>query len=249
MREEEWKEWWTANASKGARLLKFRRRNRRVKPLRKVETLWCAGQRKRRRRNRHKKRVSLVGGSHAPPSRAVLSNAVHGTTRIDHQSVDQSENITPVCVIADEAVEIPGRGSDLLPEGLDTGSGGVFTRNEGSDGAFRPARVKEILQQVKIGKKLTVDQRERVESLLASYADCFALSISEVRPVPGAIHKLNIPDDAKFSTKVRQKGLTPPQREYLHKKIDELEAAGVIERCSPDQVKCVSPITLAKKAH
>lgn len=53
----------------------------------------------------------------------------------------------------------------------------------------------------------------------------------------------------KFSTKVCQKALTPPQKEYLHKKIDELLAAGIIERCSPSKVKCVSPIALAKKVH
>ncbi|KIK58484.1 hypothetical protein GYMLUDRAFT_117593, partial [Collybiopsis luxurians FD-317 M1] len=99
---------------------------------------------------------------------------------------------------------------------------------------------REILQQVKIGPGLSVEQHQRVEELLTSYADCFALSVSKVRPVLGAVHTLHIPDNTKFSTKVQQKSLTPPQREYLHTKIDELVAAGVIECCSPEQVKCIS---------
>ncbi|KAJ3822824.1 hypothetical protein F5880DRAFT_1656188 [Lentinula raphanica] len=218
MRERKWKVWWTANFSKGARLLRFRRRNRVTRTPHKVVAAWGSEKRKRRRRNKRKKRVSLVGGSHAPPSRAVLSDSVSGIFRTNPRSVDQTEQMAPVCVVTDEEIELPGIGSDLLPDGLDTEAKGVFTRNEGPDGAFRPARVEEILKQVTIGSGLSREQLEKVKALLASYADCFALSIGEVRPVPGAVHKLNVPGDAKFSTKVRQKGLTPPQREYLHKK-------------------------------
>lgn len=93
------------------------------------------------------------------------------------------------------------------------------------------------------------EQCKRVEDLVASFADCFALSVSEVRAVPGAVHCLKIPENATFSRKVRQKSLTPPQKAYLHTKIKELVAAGIIEQCKPEDVKCVSPITLAKKAH
>ena len=53
----------------------------------------------------------------------------------------------------------------------------------------------------------------------------------------------------KFSTKVNQKPLTPPQKKYLYDSIDTMLNAGIIEQCSPDQVKCVSPTTLAQKAH
>ncbi|KAE9401303.1 hypothetical protein BT96DRAFT_793200, partial [Gymnopus androsaceus JB14] len=112
----------------------------------------------------------------------------------------------------------------------------LFTRDVGPDGAFKPERVWEILKQVKIGPGLSQEQRRRVKELISSYTDCFALSVSEVRAVPDSVHRLNIPENTKFSTKVRQKALTPPQREYLHKKIDELLAAGIIERCRPDEV-------------
>ncbi|KAF8230722.1 hypothetical protein L208DRAFT_1473940, partial [Tricholoma matsutake] len=46
-----------------------------------------------------------------------------------------------------------------------------------------------------------------------------------------------------------QKPLMPPQQQYLHAKIDEMLVAGVIEQCEPGQVKCVSPMMLAQKAH
>jgi hypothetical protein len=67
--------------------------------------------------------------------------------------------------------------------------------------------------------------------------------------VEGAVHKLDIPEGATFSKKVRQRPLTPPQKKYLHGKIEEMLEAGVIEECSPADVKCVSATTLAQKAH
>ena len=60
---------------------------------------------------------------------------------------------------------------------------------------------------------------------------------------------MDIPPGATFSTKVRQKSLTPPQRKYLYDSIDTMLKADIIEQCLPDQVKCVSPTTLAQKAH
>ena len=88
-----------------------------------------------------------------------------------------------------------------------------------------------------------------MNNLSREFADCFALSVSEVTQVPGAVHHLNIPTNAKFSTKVQQRPLTPPQRQYLNKKIDEMLEAGVIKHIEPSQVKCVSPTVLVHKAH
>ena len=67
--------------------------------------------------------------------------------------------------------------------------------------------------------------------------------------MPNAVHHLNVPPNVKFSTKVHQRPLTPPQRQYLNKKIDEMLDAGIIEQVEPSRVKCVSPTTLAQKAH
>ncbi|KAG6912519.1 hypothetical protein DXG01_014037, partial [Tephrocybe rancida] len=109
--------------------------------------------------------------------------------------------------------------------------------------------VNEILRLVTVGDDLSETEREAVRNFIIEYADVFALSVSEVKPVKGAVHKLHIKPDAKFSTKIHQKPLTPPQKKYLHTSIDDMIAAGIIEQCDPSQVKCVSPTTLAQKAH
>jgi hypothetical protein len=82
-----------------------------------------------------------------------------------------------------------------------------------------------------------------------SFADVFALSVSKVKQVEGAVHRLNIEPDTKFSTKVHQKPLMPPQCRYLHEKLQAMLDTGIIEPCEPGQVKCVSPTTLAQKTH
>lgn len=57
---------------------------------------------------------------------------------------------------------------------------------------FSEERVSEILEKVKIGPDLTTEQHEKVRDLIRSYADVFALSLSEVRPVNWYQHHLNI---------------------------------------------------------
>lgn len=122
----------------------------------------------------------------------------------------------------------------------------VFTRKTKP---FAPKRVQAVLNAVAIGPDLEPNQRDTVTKLVVEFADCFALSMSEVLPVPEAVHKLNIPQNAKFSRKVYQKSFTPPQREYISQKIDEMLQADIIEQCAPDDIKCVSPITLGQRAH
>uniref|UniRef100_A0A0W0F6W8 Reverse transcriptase domain-containing protein n=1 Tax=Moniliophthora roreri TaxID=221103 RepID=A0A0W0F6W8_MONRR len=204
---------------------------------------------KTRRKKRNQMRANLVGGSNAPPSRGVSCS--NPQPEPSHRTDNETPETVPVCVL-DSSVEIDqtNPSHDLIPEGMDTdGKPNIFTRNDGPEGAFRRERIQELLKQIKIGNDLTPVQKQRVTNLITTYADCFALSVGEVRHVPGAVHKLNIPDNATFSKKVRQKPLTPAQQAYLHEKIDELVAAGVLEQCNPSEVKCVSPLTMAKKAH
>ncbi|KAJ3715339.1 hypothetical protein C8R42DRAFT_589937, partial [Lentinula raphanica] len=165
-------------------------------------------------------RVDSMGGSSAPPSREVPA----------------------ICVVQEEA-DFHGTPVDVIPEALDTDTLGpdLFTRNAGLDGAFQKARVDEILRLVQFGNHLSEDQLKRAKDLISEYADCFALSVGEVRQVKGAVHKLNIPDGASFKRKVHQRPLTQPQKQYLHTKIDELLASDIIEQCDPSEVKCVSP--------
>jgi hypothetical protein len=158
-----------------------------------------------------------------------------------------TESSNPICIISEEvANHSPNRYGKEIPVDEPQKDEDIFTRKENP---FQPVRVAEILKQVKIGEDLTMEQRSSVEKLITEWADIFALSVGEVLTVEGAVHTLDIPEEATFSKKVHQKPLTPPQRQYLHTKIDEMLAAGVIEQCEPSQVKCVSPTTLAQKAH
>ncbi|KAK7033438.1 hypothetical protein R3P38DRAFT_2479217, partial [Favolaschia claudopus] len=121
---------------------------------------------------------------------------------------------------------------------------------------FNPKRVERIVNAVTLGPDLTNEQREIVRALVAEYADIFALAVSEVFPVAGAIYAPKIPADTpkipadkKFSTRVQQRPLTKPQAEYLHEQVEMLERAGIIRPIHPRDVKCVSPIKLAEKEH
>ncbi|KAK0470676.1 hypothetical protein IW261DRAFT_1298637, partial [Armillaria novae-zelandiae] len=114
---------------------------------------------------------------------------------------------------------------------------------------YNVRRVKAILDEITIGDDLTGDQWQKVVDFVTEFADCFALSMSEVRSVPGATHKMDIPKDHKFNTKVRQRPLTPTQRVWYNKVIDEMLESNIIAPIHPKDVKCVSPTTLAQKAH
>ena len=61
----------------------------------------------------------------------------------------------------------------------------LFTRNTDP---HNPRRVAEILENVSIGTDLSDEQQGRVHDLIAEFADCFALSVREVLPIPGAEH-------------------------------------------------------------
>ena len=77
----------------------------------------------------------------------------------------------------------------------------IFTR---ATDPFNEARVRAILDVVQLGDDLTLDERSQVRALIAEYADCFALSVTEVLPVPGAIHTLHVPENATFSKRIHQ---------------------------------------------
>jgi transposase InsO family protein len=124
--------------------------------------------------------------------------------------------------------------------------GGIYTR---TTNPFKPERVAAVLASVRIGDDLTADQRTEVESTIATYADCFALAVSEVTVAEDAVHRLNIPSGTKFDLKRGYRRLSPPQKQYLNKKVDELKAAGIIEEISPTDVRYAAPVVLAKKAH
>ncbi|QRW11147.1 Retrovirus-related Pol polyprotein from transposon opus [Ceratobasidium sp. AG-Ba] len=112
---------------------------------------------------------------------------------------------------------------------------------------FKPERVAEILGKVRIGDKLSEDQKERVKGLVGEFADIFARNLSEVLPVDFTQMKLDIPEGTTFPKRVGQKKFTEPQRQALYSMLDELEEAKIIERVNQDQVAAVSPINMVPK--
>jgi hypothetical protein len=186
------------------------------------------------------------GGSHKP--KEVFTNPQTNEKHMaDVVYIENPEDIDikPVYVATTEADNDNPTLTEIETDALKENNN-VFTR---LTDPWKKERVEEILKQVKIGTDLTDEQHGQVLSFLAEWADIFALSVSEVKIVEGAVHRLDIPQGTTFSTKVHQKPLTTPQKRYLYESIDAMLDAGIIEQCTPDQVKCVSPTTLAHKTH
>jgi transposase InsO family protein len=179
-----------------------------------------------------------------------------GKTVIDNQAyiINQTQPhagpplTNPICVIMDQ----PEKGVEENEETLEIETeafkkdADLYTR---MTDPFKKERVQEILRLVTIGDDLSTEERQKVEELISSFADVFALSVGEVKVAEDAVHHLDISPDATFSKKVHQKPLTPPQRRHLYASIDTMLEAGVIEACNPEDVKCVSATTLAQKTH
>jgi len=114
---------------------------------------------------------------------------------------------------------------------------------------LNPARVQALLKEITIGDDLTPDQINQVRALISEYAGCFALSMSEVTVVEGAAHRLDIPRDKQFKTKVNQRPQSPLQREFFNDVLDKMLSAGIVRPIAHQDVKCCGATTLAKKAH
>jgi hypothetical protein len=131
----------------------------------------------------------------------------------------------------------------ILPGNLNKA---VFTRQSNP---FKSERVDAVLSELTIGEDLTQEQRVSIGNLLREFADCFALSMSEVTVVAGATHKLNVPEGTAFKTKVNQRPLSGPQKEYFNGVLDKMLEAGIIAPIDHNDVKCCGATTLAKKVH
>ena len=171
----------------------------------------------------------------------MLHNQWHSTA-----AQPQTASEAPICIVTDD---IQPTGDEELAEVnvealLDNSS--LFTH---TTHPYKEERVQEVLRLITIGNDLSPEQRKEVRQLIRSYADIFALSVSEVKVANDAVHHLDIPPDTTFSKKVHQKPLTPPQRRYIYNSIDTMLEAGIIEACNPEDVKCVSATTLAQKTH
>ena len=176
-----------------------------------------------------KQRDAVAGGSSEvkPPLREVP----HSTPSVHTEN--STDNTTyPVYVTSDETPN--------------TGSESILTRETDP---WNQERVKRIVQEVMIGPDITPDQRQIVQELLEEYADCFALSMKEVNAIPGAIHKLNIPEGATFRTKIPPQSYNPDQRAFVDAKVNEMLKAGIIRPIHPSEVRFVAQTVLAQKTH
>jgi hypothetical protein len=62
--------------------------------------------------------------------------------------------------------------------------------------------------------------------------------MSEVTVVPGATHKLNVPEGTKYKTKMNQRPLSGPQKEYFNGILNKMLEAGIITPIDHNNVKC-----------
>jgi transposase InsO family protein len=175
---------------------------------------------------------------------ATLRNQSH----IAGQTLPNQKPETPVCIVTEESQELAEENEGPLEVNVEAfrSNHELFTRMTDPQ---KPERVQELLRLITVGDDLATEERQKVHELIRSFADIFALSVSEVKTVDNAIHHPDIPSDTTFQMKVHQKPLTPTQRRYLYDSIDTMLEAGVIEPCRPEDVKCISATTLAQKAH
>ena len=167
-------------------------------------------------------------------------------TNIEQCENTLSENWDSVWLLDKAAGENPAPPGIEQPDVTKTFEPTLLTRKTDP---HNPACIKAILDEITIGQDLTPEQREQVRELIAEFAECFALSMSEVTPVEGAAHRLDIPRDKQFRTKINQRPQSPPQREYFNGVIDKMLEAGIIRPIDHQDVKCCGATTLAKKAH
>ncbi|KIJ15366.1 hypothetical protein PAXINDRAFT_77388, partial [Paxillus involutus ATCC 200175] len=135
--------------------------------------------------------------------------------------------------------EIP----DLQPK---TGEDNIWTRHTD---AFNPKHVARNQEMIQIGDDLTAAELTKVRKLIDEFADTFAASVSKVNPVEFKSFELNIPPGMTFPTKVHQRPLTPPQRDFLYERLNKLTKAGILRHIVPEEVKAVGSTVLAQKAH
>ena len=130
----------------------------------------------------------LSGGSDKPPSRGVPTHLIdhHGATPADPPHL-----MLPVTSV-----------TETSPKDV------IFTCHME---LFLPACVAKIKELITIGKDVTPAQCIEVEALISEFVDCFTISLRKVNLIPGTVHKLNIPKDATFRTKIPQCSFNPDQ--------------------------------------
>jgi hypothetical protein len=112
---------------------------------------------------------------------------------------------------------------------------------------FHPSRISSIQNAITIGSECTSLQHLCVLDLVVKYTDCFAFTLSEVKPISYMEHKVDILPGTTFPKSTHQHTLTIVQRNWLHDHINQLVEAGIVTPILFNNVKCVNPIVLAPK--
>lgn len=188
-------------------------------------------------------------GSVEPPSREVQPTTTsHTTPSID--MLTPIAQVPTICVISDnDATDPSDEQLGELPEfpaTSDNSDNSIYTRQTWPD---NPARVKKILSLITFGQDLSPDQRSQLESFVRQRAGIFALSLTEVIPIPGAALNLNVPENANFNLRIHQRPLTPEQAKFFNARVDDMLDADMIERAPPELVKCAATTVITQKTH
>jgi hypothetical protein len=166
---------------------------------------------------------------------------------VDWKQHQPNLHVDPILAISDEhrEYELGPEWAEVTTEVLEH-KADTFTRQTN---LFNQRQVNALLKAIAIGDDLSKDQKAKVHSLIATHADCFALSVKEIILAENATLNLNILEGMQLPVKTCQHTFTPPQRQYLHRKILEMLEAGIIKHTDPSKVRCVLPTTLGQKQH
>ena len=122
----------------------------------------------------------------------------------------------------------------------------IFTRLT-EKGPFYPPHIQKIVDSIVVGS-LEPHELQEVHDLVAEFADIFALSVKEVKPVTHIKYQLDIPPNAALLVKVNQQSLTMAQKEFYFPHLMEFIEASVLKPIHVCKVKAAHPTVLAQKA-
>lgn len=109
-------------------------------------------------------------------------------------------------------------------------------------------RANEVVQKIRWGDALTVEQRERLEKLVRAKQHVFGLSVKDLASSKKVVFDVDVDPALRCPTKARQPNLAQDQREWLNDYLDKMLSWNVIRRITPEEVAWVSTIQLVPKA-